>query len=141
MDFPQKMKQRALFGALTEASEDKRLVVISDLGSLSGKTSPLAKFLREANKDSLNCLIVTDKYNKNIWQAGRNIPFVTICPFSQLSTYEVIKTKMIFMMEEALVSHPGGQSPIGSKKKDAIASLQHDTKAKTVKKASVKKKA
>ncbi len=104
MDMPQKMKQKALFGALTEASEDKRLVVVSDLGSLSGKTSQLAKFLNETNKDSLNCLIVTDKYNKHIWQAGRNLPFVTICPFSQLTTYDTIKAKMIFMMEEVLTS-------------------------------------
>jgi len=104
LDLPKKMKQKALFGALADSLKEKKLSVVSDVSSLTGKTSQLAKFLKEVNKNEVNCLLVTDKYNKNIWQAGRNIPFLTVLPLSQVNAYEVLRVKMILVMEEAFKS-------------------------------------
>jgi large subunit ribosomal protein L4 len=94
LDFPKNMRQKALFGALSEANKAGKVVIVAGMDKLTGKTQELAEFTQP------QCLVVTDSYRQNVWQAGRNIEGVTISPFSQLNTYAVIKAKKILFMEE-----------------------------------------
>lgn len=95
LKFPQKMRRLALNMALSQALKDKRVVVVSGLDKLSGKTQELAKFLRGGKS-----LIVTGKLLENVWRAGRNIPNVEITPYSQLNAYTVLKAKKIYWDEK-----------------------------------------
>lgn len=121
-NLPKKMRRLALSGALTEVVKANKVSVVSGLGKLAGKTKELAAFLDEINKtcrthqikdkgsgtkekkrEKGKWLIVTDITRENIWQAGRNIAGVTILPFNQLNTYEVMKAEKILLMEEAII--------------------------------------
>ncbi|MCL4390369.1 MAG: 50S ribosomal protein L4 [Patescibacteria group bacterium] len=88
------MRKAALHGALTLKAKSSQLVVVSGLDKLTGKTKELAKTVEK------NTLIVTDKIRENVHRAGRNIAGVTVLPFNQLNTYEVLRAKKIILMEE-----------------------------------------
>ncbi len=95
LKLPQKMRQLALKMALSQALKDKKIIVISGLEKLTGKTSELAKFL-----DGKTGLFVPHKFLANLWRAGRNIPGITIAPFNQLNAYEILKAKKIYWDEK-----------------------------------------
>ncbi len=70
-----------------------------------GKTKEVAAFIKriaESEKQTENFLIVTDGFQDKIVRAGRNIAGVTIMPFNQLNTYEVLKAGKVLLMEEAV---------------------------------------
>lgn len=122
-----KMRRMAINGALTEAAKANKLSVVSGLEKLAGKTKELAQFLNYelgisgvSSPSSLmnygHTLIITDKTRENVWRAGRNIEGVTVLPFNQLNTYEVLKARKIILMKEIF----GEDKPVKKTRKTKI---------------------
>lgn len=87
LKFSKQMKKKAL----EEALKTKKTEKLTLGAKFSGKTKEIAKLLTGAK----SYLIITDGYQKKIWQAARNIPGVTVLPKEQLNTYEVLKAEKI----------------------------------------------
>lgn len=100
LSLSKQLKKKALYGALTLASKNKNLSVVSGMTKLTGKTAEVAKFLAGLEGDSRNVLLVTDIARDNVYRAARNIPGVTVLPAKQLNTYEVLKADKVLFMEE-----------------------------------------
>lgn len=94
LKLPTRMRQLALRVALSAKNKEKNVAVVSGLGKLTGKTKEVAKHFTPKS------LVVTDKFQANVYQAARNLPDVTILPMNQLNVYEVLKADKIFFMEE-----------------------------------------
>lgn len=92
-----KMKKKALLGALALKAKEKKIVVISGMAKLTGKTKELAQFLPGGS-----LLIITDVLRANVYQAAKNISGVVIFPMDQLNAYLVLQAKQIYLMEEVL---------------------------------------
>ncbi len=116
LSFPQRMKKRALFGALSAQVKNKNLSVVSGLEKLSGKTAELAKFLTGLNGEQKPLLVVTDIPRENVRRAAQNIPGVTVNYINRLYPYEVLKAGKVLFMEEA-VSALRGPAQIKNTKK------------------------
>lgn len=118
-----KMRQKALLAALSLKSKEGRLVVVSGMGKIEGKTKEMAKLLDEIKDikgqieekgkemgggarlkrpEVRSWLIVTDQKRENIYRAARNLPLVAVLAAGQLATYEVLRAQRVVMMEEAV---------------------------------------
>ena len=81
------MKKKALEAALKMKKTEKISLI-----KVNGKTQSLAKLLNLEK----NTLLITKKYDKKIWLAGRNIANLTVVPKNQLNVYEVVKAHKIY---------------------------------------------
>lgn len=87
LKLPTKMKQKALVEALKLKKPEK-----ISLDKVTDKTKTLVRLLDLDN----SALLITKKYNKKVWLAGRNIANLTILPKEQLNVYEVLKAHKIY---------------------------------------------
>lgn len=90
-DYSLKLSKQMRKKALAEALKLKKPQKIS-LENVTGKTKDLAKLL-DLEKSAL---LITKKYNKKVYLAGRNIPKLTILPKELVNTYEVLKAEKIY---------------------------------------------
>ncbi len=101
---PQKMRQKALFSALTVKNQKGDISVISDLTEIKPKTKDFLSVLASLKFDlrKKNILLVLDQKTENIQLAARNIEGVTYILANQLNTYEILNTQKIIFLKEAL---------------------------------------
>lgn len=113
LTLPQKMKQVALFGVLTDKFQNGALKIVRGMDKMELKTKKMSKvllnlrLLPEKSKNT-NILLVTAQNERNVNLAGRNIPYLTIENAKLLNTYEVLSHKNVLLMEDAvpvLASH------------------------------------
>ncbi|MBI2033082.1 MAG: 50S ribosomal protein L4 [Candidatus Levybacteria bacterium] len=110
LKFPQKMKQKALFSALTTRVQNDGIKVISGLEKLSPKTKEMVDVLRKlkiySKKDTVLLVIPSPTEKKevveNITRASRNIAGISIIPVNQLNTYEVLRYTVLLFMKDTL---------------------------------------
>ena len=105
LSMPKKMKKQALFCALSSKKAENSIVVIKGLEAIEAKTKAMTEVLKKiAMKDVKQILFVVSNGEKtvNVTRATRNIEHVTLMPVAQLNTYEVLKSKTILFMEDAI---------------------------------------
>lgn len=103
--FPQKMRKKALFSALSARFADGAVVVVSGILALEPKTKKMAGTLKNLEGKKGSQLIVTPSYSEDVRKtvrALRNIEGVTIVPANILNTYEVVKAGSIVFFKESL---------------------------------------
>jgi large subunit ribosomal protein L4 len=135
------MRQKALLSSLKSRLADKVIKAVSGIATVSGKTKEVATFLTENNKGKKGFLFVTNGYQKNLYLAGRNIAGLTIVPFDQINTYEVMKAKAIYWDKDITLNFSETTSKekptkIENKTKEKIS----PTKTKIVKTTKLEKK-
>jgi len=101
---PKKVRQLALFSALSEKCADRKIRVIEDFKFSEPKTKKLVGVLKNFNLESEPTLIVLSKYDRNIFLSGRNIPWLQLTDAWKLDCYTVLKNKFIVFTESALNS-------------------------------------
>ena len=103
LSLPQKMKRKALFGALSAKVADKELTVIDGLAGIEPKTKTFAKMLVDLGMaDKKQVLFITSGDTVSILRAGRNVPGVSFLPSRQINTYEVLAAGKLIVMKEAI---------------------------------------
>lgn len=104
LQLPTKMKRKALFSALSAKVADKTLTVVEGFETLDAKTKKfvgvLAKLGLTDKKQRL--LLVTDSKAEKVKRAGQNVPGVAFAGATRLNAYEVLKSKRLVIMKEAL---------------------------------------
>jgi large subunit ribosomal protein L4 len=104
LSLPTKMKRKALFSALSAKVQDKTLTVVEGFEALDAKTK---KFVGALVKLGLtdkkqNLLLVTDSKAVKVKRAGQNVPGVLFAGATRLNAYEVLRSKRLVIMKEAL---------------------------------------
>jgi large subunit ribosomal protein L4 len=92
---PQKMKNLALKGALFLKNKEKKIVGVSGLAQIAGKTRELANLLPKEK-----VLIVTSKPLENVYRAAGNLPKVAVKTVADLNALDVLKAGVIWWDEE-----------------------------------------
>ncbi len=98
---PIKKVRGALKSALSAKANDGEIVVVKELALKEPKTKLMSDIL---NKLGLNegVLILSDKRDKNVELASRNIPKVKIIPLSALNIVDLLKYKRLLMTENGV---------------------------------------
>ncbi|MFZ3065323.1 MAG: 50S ribosomal protein L4 [Nitrospirota bacterium] len=95
---PIKKVRGALKSALSAKANDGEIVVVNDLEIKEPKTKLMVDFL---NRLGLNegVLILSDKRDRNIELASRNIPKVKVLPLRELNVYDLLKYRKLLITE------------------------------------------
>ncbi|MEK7559071.1 MAG: 50S ribosomal protein L4 [Patescibacteria group bacterium] len=108
LKMPQKMRKAALFSALTFKNQNGEIKIISGLEKIEPKTKFMADVVRKLDTVSKkrNILLVTPDKEKsgleNLYRASRNIEGLRIIKADLVNTYEILNTKAIFLMKDAV---------------------------------------
>lgn len=102
LSLPAKMKKLAVVGSFAAKAKEGKVLVVSGLAEVSGKTKEIVEFIKESGLKTEKILLVTDGYNEKVYQAARNIDKVTILPVEQLNAYETLKADVLVIDEKAI---------------------------------------
>lgn len=108
LKLPRKMKNKALFSALTSKFKENSILIIKELNKLKPKTAEVIKLLKNLKLEVTNgklltkTLLVLPKKEENIIQASRNIQNLTLTPFNLLNPYLVLLNQKIIFSQEAI---------------------------------------
>lgn len=105
LSFPQKMKRKALFSALSAKVKDKEVTVIDGLGALAPKTKVFAEMLQKtgiAGKKQKLLFVTAGKDVTLIMRSGRNVQGVNFLAAKQINTYQVLGANRLIVMKEAI---------------------------------------
>ena len=97
-----KMRKTALFSAISSKFIDNEVLALKDCDKVSGKTKEIAKLVSVLNKT--NILLVTQKDEKSLYRAGRNLQNTDVLNVENLNAYEVLKHKTFLITQEAISS-------------------------------------
>jgi large subunit ribosomal protein L4 len=100
LQMPEKMRRKALTGALTSQLEAGRVIVMDGLEAVT-KTKSMAQALVAASAVK-NVLLVVGKDATVVTRAARNIEGVDIVPSTSLNTYTVLAHQKIVFMKDAV---------------------------------------
>lgn len=104
MTMPQKMRRAALFSALTAKHQGNGVKVVSGLEKIEPKTKAFVTFLKNASLDEKKkkILVVLPAKTESVARSARNIEGVSYSLANQLNTYEVLNTKTVVFMKDAI---------------------------------------
>lgn len=108
LKMPKKMRQQALFSALTSKLKDDELTVVSGLAKIEPKTGKLVKILGKLkispSGDGKNpkIMIILPKILENVSRAAGNIKGVRLTLVNTLNAYEILNGGKIVFMKEAV---------------------------------------
>lgn len=98
----QKMRQKALFAALSAKLQSNEMRVVAGLASIEPKTKAMATVLKHVGISGKKTLVVLSKNEESVTRSVRNIADVTYAYADQLNTYEVLNSGIILFMQEAV---------------------------------------
>lgn len=107
LKLPQKMRRAALFSALTLKNQNGEVKVIAGLEKIEAKTKAMVGVVRKLDDSKRrNVLLVTPDKEKNgfenVYRAARNIEGLRIIKADLINTYEVLNTKAVILMKDAV---------------------------------------
>lgn len=100
LELPKKMKKASLISALSQKLLDKQIYGLSGLDKATGKTSEIAKFIKNIKMKS--ALIVTGTSSELALRAASNIKSVNLISALELNALEVIKAQSLIFTKEAV---------------------------------------
>jgi len=102
---PKKVRKLALKMALSSKLSENELVVLDQFELEETKTK---KFVDVLNTLKLkNALIVTEKYNDHLELSARNVPDVKVLRSEGLNVYDILKYRMLVLLEPAVKNIEG----------------------------------
>jgi large subunit ribosomal protein L4 len=106
LSMPKRMRQKALFSALSLRFSEKNIFVIETPG-IQGKTKEFVRILKNINlikkdKPEKKLLLVVPDSASSIKQAARNIENVNIELANLLNAYEVLENENLIFLKESL---------------------------------------
>lgn len=104
LSMPKKMRRKALFSTLSAKAKDSQIMVLAGTDKLEAKTKVFAQMLTKLGvaEKKQKLLFVVGSTATNEKRAGQNIPGVTFTAVNQLNTYEVLNTKRVIFLKDAV---------------------------------------
>jgi len=104
-DHSQKVNKKMYLGAmqsiLSELARQGRLVIVEDLTLKAPKTRELVSKLKEMDLQK-GALIVTDKWDSNLYLSARNLPNVDVRQSNEVDPVSLIKFDKVVVTVEAI---------------------------------------
>lgn len=102
LNLSKKMKKKALFSALSAKKVENVLTIVSGMDKMNPKTKQAVRVFESLSlADKKGALLIVSDTADNVKKAVRNLPYVTILPYAQLNTYDVMRSKAIVFMQDA----------------------------------------
>jgi large subunit ribosomal protein L4 len=104
MDFPKKMRRKALFVALSAKLRDGEIKIISGLEKLEPKTKQFVGAITKVgvSEEKRKLLFVTAQDATGVKRAARNVEGVVVTAAARLNAYDVLAKKELLIMKDAL---------------------------------------
>jgi large subunit ribosomal protein L4 len=104
LDINKNQKRKALFGTLTQALNDEKIIILSDSSlKISIKTSKIVEFLKKMKIYQKKTLFVYPKNNsQNLYLSSRNINNLDLCLPLNINAYKILNANKIIFVESAL---------------------------------------
>lgn len=104
LSMPQKMKQKALFSALSAKLNDKEVTFVDGMAGIKPKTKVFVELLKNlgVSEAKRKVLVVTHKEVDATLRAGRNVSGVSFIPGAQLNAYTLLNAKNVIVMKDAV---------------------------------------
>jgi large subunit ribosomal protein L4 len=102
---PKKVRKLALKMALSSKLLENELVVLDQFELVEIKTKNFADVLKTLKLES--ALIVTEKQNDHLDLSSRNVPDVKVLRSEGLNVYDILKYRMLVLLEPALKNIEG----------------------------------
>ena len=96
-----KLKQVALFSALTSKVVSNELIVVDNIALDSYKTKSMVNFLKAVNAEG-KAMIVTLNVNEYVVGSAANIPGVITAPVNTINVYDILKYDKMVIAQDAL---------------------------------------
>ncbi len=96
------VKRLARKSALSIKAGEGAVKVLEDFSFDAIKTKNFATLLQNLGADADRSLFVLATENKNVYLSSRNIKNTNVITSSELSTYEILKAKNVFVLENAV---------------------------------------
>lgn len=104
LSMPKKMRRKALFSTLSAKAKDSQIMVLAGTDKLEAKTKAFAQMLTKLGvaEKKQKLLFVVGSTATNEKRAGQNLPGVTFTAVNQLNTYELLNTKRVIFLKDAV---------------------------------------
>tara|TARA_B110000967_G_scaffold123742_1_gene126390 strand:- start:25596 stop:26225 length:630 start_codon:yes stop_codon:yes gene_type:complete len=96
------LKRLARKSALSTQAKDQNIVVIEDFTFESAKTKNFVNVLKAFGLENKKSLFVLGDSNINVYLSSRNLSKTSVITSSELSTYGVLNTSKLMLLEGAL---------------------------------------
>jgi large subunit ribosomal protein L4 len=96
------LKRLARKSALSTQAKDQNIVVIEDFTFESVKTKNFVNVLKAFGLENKKSLFVLGEANNNVYLSSRNLSKTSVITSSELSTYGVLNTSKLILLEGAL---------------------------------------
>jgi len=97
-----KMIKESLRSAFSLKAKEKSLVFVDKIDFLKEKFTNTISVMINSLKLSGSTLIIHTGKDKNVYLGSRNIPNIFSLPVNEINTYNIIKSKNIIIIEDAL---------------------------------------
>jgi len=105
-DIPRKVRQLARRSALNARAREGALWVIDPVSFDQPKTAQLAGLLKAMELVGRKVLVLTNGLNRNLYLSGRNLPLVSVLPFSEAAAYDILWSDAVVVEGGALGASP-----------------------------------
>ena len=102
---PKKVRKLALKMALSSKLSENELVVLDQFELKETKTKKFVDVLKTLKLK--NALIVTEKHNDHLELSARNVPDVKVLRSEGLNVYDILKYRMLVLLEPAVKNIEG----------------------------------
>ncbi len=94
---PKKMRQLALFSALSMKLRDNKIKVVEEFSLNEPKTRQIASILKNLMVNESACLLVTRNSEPNTLKSCRNIPSLHLMQANLINTYQLLKSDHLLL--------------------------------------------
>lgn len=104
LKMPKKMKKAALFGSISGKYQEAKISIVDGLTKIEPKTKKFVGLIEsiKLNEKKKKVLLVTSGAFDNLKRAARNVEGITIANVKTLNTYEVLNSRHMLFMKEAI---------------------------------------
>jgi large subunit ribosomal protein L4 len=96
------LKRLARKSALSTQASDQNIVVVEDFNFESAKTKNFTNILKAFDLENKKSLFVLGAANNNVYLSSRNLKKTSVITSDELSTYGVLNTSKVVLLEGAL---------------------------------------
>ena len=102
-DIPRKVKALARRSAFNARALGEQIAVVERFDLDAPKTRQITDLLRKIGAVDKKVLILTSGINSNVYLSARNLPTVSVLPFSEASAYDLMTANEVIIEAGALV--------------------------------------
>jgi large subunit ribosomal protein L4 len=127
---PRQIRALARKSAFNARARENAIVVIDLFDFDAPKTKLLKALVDRLGGTEKKVLVLTNGTKPNVFLSGRNLPNVHVMPYSDVSTYHILWSELVFIEEGALTGAPETADKKADTKADMKAAAKADKKAK-----------